>query len=90
MVPLGGVEEALSSAIGVDATHIAVTAIPDTSKGERLIVLVSEPKPETELLRQQLLNLPATQSMETRSTGLHPCLRNPSSRIRQTRLRAHP
>ena len=58
MVPLGGVEEALSSAIGVDATHIAVTAIPDTSKGERLIVLVSEPIPETELLRQQLLNLP--------------------------------
>ena len=32
--------------------------LPETAERERLIVLVSEPKPETELVRQQLLNLP--------------------------------
>ena len=39
MVPHGGVEEEIHKVLGVSETRVIVTGVPDTRKGERLIVL---------------------------------------------------
>ncbi len=42
MVPLDGVESAIQEASGVGADAVAVTVVPDTKRGERLVVLYTD------------------------------------------------
>ena len=60
MVPHEMVETALMKAAGVDETAIAVTSVPDTKRGERLVVIhTAWPNPPAEACRKLLdQNLP--------------------------------
>lgn len=50
MVPHGKVESALLEAAGVDEQQLAVTSIPDSKRGERLVVVhTALPKPAAEI-----------------------------------------
>ena len=54
MVPLDGVEAAISEAAGVAETAVAVVSVPDAKRGERLVVIHTDLGMPTEQVCQKL------------------------------------
>ena len=77
MVPHVGVESAIMEVAGVDEQHVAVTALPDPKRGERLCVLYTDLGMPPDEVHKALMAGRAPQALDPLGPGFRPGRRDP-------------